>query len=182
MTFSKEYEESKQRIQQQEKQQLIDDFEKGNKEKTDYSIEDHGNCRDFFYGVPVFKEGKLEGFNMMTFSKFYDETGSGFRSADEKYNDTQGNQIFMTVDEYFKFYKEHEQKDGRLVPLLNKAEEQNKIENEVLNSNHLAKVRNRLAKSIDNVLGTNLEEKKIAKPIKKIEKAVSDKLFGKINE
>ena len=103
MDTSEEYEKSKQNIWLQEKQQLIDDFEKRGKEKTDYSIEEHGDCRNFFYGVPVLKEGKLEGFNMMTFSKFYYETGRGFRSDDRKYNDTEGNQIFMTVDEYFKF-------------------------------------------------------------------------------
>ena len=196
MDTSEEYEKSKQNIWLQEKQQLIDDFEKRGKEKTDYSIEEHGDCRNFFYGVPVLKEGKLEGFNMMTFSKFYDETGRGFRSDDRKYNDTEGNQIFMTVDEYFKFYKEHEQKDERLGVLLKKAKEHNKIENEVLNNSKLAQVRNKLAKFADKVAettgtekivqkitgGKNFADVKISPKITAIEKKISDRLFGKVNE
>lgn len=58
----------------------------------------------------------------------------------------------------------------------------NNREHEELNRSILAKLRNKLAKKVDNVLGTHLEDKKIAKPIKKIEKAVSDKLFGRVNE
>lgn len=178
----KEYENAKQHIQEAEKQKLIDDFEKGGKEKTDYSIEEHDNTRDFFYGVPVFKDGKLEGFNMMTFSKFYDEIGMNLRSDDKKYLDENGNQVFMNVDEYFKFYKDHEVKDGRLGAILHKVREADKIENYALNNSKFGKVRNKLAKSVDKVLETNLAEKKIAKPLKKIEKAVSDKLLGKVRE
>lgn len=48
--------------------------------------------------------------------------------------------------------------------------------------NHLAKIRKKMAQSIDNTLGTNLEQRKVSKPLKKIEKAVSDKLFGEIKE
>ena len=53
-------------------------------------------------------------------------------------------------------------------------------ENDV--SNKLSTLRKKIAHGIDETLGTHLEEKKIAKPLKKIEKAVSDKLFGKVNE
>lgn len=49
-------------------------------------------------------------------------------------------------------------------------------------SNKLSILRKKIAHDIDETLGTHLEEKKIVKPIKKIEKAVSDKLFGKVNE
>ena len=58
----------------------------------------------------------------------------------------------------------------------------NNKEHEELNRSILAKVRNKVAKKIDSVLGTTLEEKNITKPLKKIEKAVSDKLFGKVKE
>jgi hypothetical protein len=54
-------------------------------------------------------------------------------------------------------------------------------ENE-LNKNKLATLRKKIAHDIDETLGTHLEEKKIAEPIKKIEKAISDKLFGKVKE
>ncbi len=171
-----------QKVRQLEKQQLINDFEKGGRTETDYSIEEHKNRRDFFYGVPVFEHGKLKGFNMMTFSKSYDDMGLSSRSDDKKYEDKEGRQVFMDVDEYFKFYKEHEEKDGRPGALLRKTKEQYKIENFVLNNSKLGKLRNKLAKKIDSILGTNLKDKKIAKPIKKIEKAVSNKLFGKVNE
>lgn len=50
------------------------------------------------------------------------------------------------------------------------------------NTNKLATLRKKIAHKIDETLGTNLEEKKLVKPLKKIEKAVSDKLFGKVNE
>lgn len=50
------------------------------------------------------------------------------------------------------------------------------------NNNEMAKLRNKLAQKVDKVLGTNLEKKELSKPLKKIEKAVSDKLFGKVKE
>ena len=49
-------------------------------------------------------------------------------------------------------------------------------------SNKLATFRNKIAHNLDKKLRTHLEEKKIAKPLKKIEKAISDKLFGKVKE
>ncbi len=49
-------------------------------------------------------------------------------------------------------------------------------------TNKLANLRKKIAHNIDKTLGTNLEEKKLVKPLKKIEKFVSDKLFGKVNE
>ena len=62
----------------------------------------------------------------------------------------------------------------------------NKLENiyehNLLNKSILARVRNKLARKVDNLLGTNTEAKKLAKPLKKIEKAISDKLFGKVKE
>jgi len=52
----------------------------------------------------------------------------------------------------------------------------------IYNNSLLAKLRKKIAHNIDETLGTNLEEKKLAKPLKKIEKAVSDKLLGKVKE
>lgn len=49
-------------------------------------------------------------------------------------------------------------------------------------TNKLATLREKIAHDIDETFCTNLEEKKIAKPLKKIEKAISDKLFGKVKE
>ena len=50
------------------------------------------------------------------------------------------------------------------------------------NKNKLTTLRKKITHGLDKTLGTKLEEKKLAKPLKKIEKAVSDKLFGKVNE
>lgn len=41
----------------------------------------------------------------------------------------------------------------------------------------LAKLRHKVAKKVDKVLGTNLEETKLSPRLKKIEKAISDKFF-----
>ena len=49
-------------------------------------------------------------------------------------------------------------------------------------SSKLAALRKRIAHGIDEKLGTKIEEKKLPKPLKKLEKAVSDRLFGKVNE
>ena len=54
-------------------------------------------------------------------------------------------------------------------------------ENE-LNKSRLATLRKKITHGLDKTLGTKLEEKKLAKPLKKIEKVVSDKLFGKVND
>ena len=51
-----------------------------------------------------------------------------------------------------------------------------------LNNSKLGKLRRQIAKTIDKTLDTDLEEEKLPIPIKKIEKAISDKLFGKVKE
>ena len=56
------------------------------------------------------------------------------------------------------------------------------LENIYYNKSKLANLRQKLAHDVDKTLGTKLEEKKLAKPLKKIEKAVSDKLFGRVKE
>ena len=51
-----------------------------------------------------------------------------------------------------------------------------------LTDNKISSLRYRIANKADKVLGTKLAKKKIAKPLKKLEKAVSDKLLGKTRE
>lgn len=48
--------------------------------------------------------------------------------------------------------------------------------------NKLATLRKNVAHNVDKALGTHLEEKKLPKPIKNIEKALSGILFGRVNE
>lgn len=54
-----------------------------------------------------------------------------------------------------------------------------KMEDIYYGENKLADVRNKVTKKIDKVFGTNLEKMKLAKPLKKIEKAISDATLGK---
>ena len=176
----KELQKARETYQQKEKQKLVEDFEKNGKEKTSYSIVEHGDYREFFYGLPVMEDGKLKGFKMMKFEKIYDEIGCGFSGEHVPYTNEKGQQIFMNVDEYYNFYKELEQQDGRLGVLYHKAKEQVDTENIALNHSKLGMLRNRLATFADETFGSHLEEKKIAKPLKEIEKVISDKLFGKV--
>lgn len=177
-----ELSKAREAYRQKEKQKLVEDFEKNGRKETSYSIIEHGDSREFFYGVPVMENGKLQGFNMMKFDKIYDEIGCGFSGKHVPYTDEKGQQIFMSVDNYYNFYKELEQQDGRFGAVYHKAREEAIAENTALNHSKLGMLRNRLAKGVDKTLGTKLEEKKLAKPLKKIEKFVSDKLFGKVKD
>lgn len=53
-------------------------------------------------------------------------------------------------------------------------------DHDTLNQSKMAKLRKNLAEKIDDKFGTHLEDKKLAKPIKKIEKVL--KLLGKVKE
>ena len=64
---------------------------------------------------------------------------------------------------------------------MRKKEKQKHAKERCLDSK-LAILRNKIAKGIDADLATKFEEVKLAKPLKKIEKFISDKLFGKVNE
>ena len=166
----------------EEKRRLVDRFEKYGAEKTDYSITEHGDSREFFYGVTVMKDGILQGFNIMKFDKFYDEIGCSLRYDDKPYTDKDGKQIYMSVDEYYEFYKSHEQKDERLGSLLRRSKEAHAIENIALNHSKLGKLRHQVAQKVDRVFGTDLQSKKISKSLKEKEKIISDKLLGKVKD
>ena len=51
------------------------------------------------------------------------------------------------------------------------------IVNKYSNNNKLSELRKRIAKKVDKTLGTNLEKKKLPKPLKNAEKIISEKLF-----
>ena len=51
-----------------------------------------------------------------------------------------------------------------------------------LDNSKLAKLRIKLANKTDNLLGTNFEKTELPKSLKKVEKAISDRLFGKVKE
>ena len=145
---AEETQRAREEYRKKEKQQLIDSFEKHGAKTTDYSIVEHDDWREFFYGIPVMEDGKLQGFNMMKFNKFYDEEGRGHRGEALPYNDKDGKQVFMTVDEYYKFYKELEKNDGRLGALLAKYKEDTIVENTAKKDlrEHLKKIKERVSK------------------------------------
>lgn len=76
-------------------------------------------------------------------------------------------------------YKAHEWRQSS-EPAFKKLEDIH--QHDILNQSKLGMLRSKIAHSVDNLLGTHFEEKKMVKPLKKIEKAVSDKLFGKVKE
>lgn len=173
-----EYQSAREEYKKEEKQQLIDSFEKDHLRKTHLSKKRINGGAQYFYGLPVMENGKLQGFNMMTYKKISDGSKS-FRGHEEPYKDENGNQIFMNIDQYYDFYKEMEQQDERLGTRLQKNKEETNIENRVLDNSKLAEIRKKMAKKIDETLGTKLTQKELPKPLKKIEKAISDKLLGK---
>lgn len=111
-----------------QKKQLINYFEKEGGEKTAYNRVNHGDHSEYFYGVPVFEDKKLKGFNMMTFVKEYHPfTGAGVRLAERPYTDENGKQIFMTVDEYMKFEKDMSRKDDRIGTVMRLSKEEKEV-------------------------------------------------------
>lgn len=67
-------------------------------------------------------------------------------------------------------------------PLIDEIKEQMKVVEMELNNNKLARVRARLAEKIDRKLGTHLEKAELPTPLKKVEKAISDTILGKVRE
>ncbi len=135
----KEMAEAREEYYEEEKQRLVDSFEKGGREKTDYSVTWRGDVREFYYGLPIMENGELLGFEMMKFEKFYD-MGMGFRGDDHPWTDDKGKQIVMTIDEYFDFYKELGKKDGRLGAFIRRSDEEKAVMNKA-GENKIKKLR-----------------------------------------
>lgn len=169
---------------QEEKQKMIDSFEKFGAKRTSYSIRYHETFREFLYGVPAIDYGKLKGFYMMKFTQSYGRMA--VNSDISLCKDENGKQVFMTVDEYYDFYKELEKEDSRIGALIRKSKEKEGIADKVLKDNRISKLRNKIAKKIDRTLGTDLEKIKMPKFVKKAEnkldKIISKIIFGKVKE
>ncbi|MBR1826027.1 MAG: hypothetical protein IJ770_05520 [Alphaproteobacteria bacterium] len=180
MDKQSEYEQAKEILEQLEKKRFIEDFETHRRDKTDYSVKVKNGFREFYYGIPVFEDGKLTSFQMMKFMKMYDaDTGMNFRSDDEPYKDQDGRDVFMSVDAYLKFYKEMEQQDTRIGIALRQARKEVILEDMVLSNNPLSKARRKIAKAVDRTLEnigveSHLEKVKTPKWIKKGEKEIGN--------
>ena len=151
--------------------------------------------REYFRGVPVMENGKLQGFNMILRFDRRDEKGNMKRGEFAPYLDKNGDQIYMTVDEFYNFYRELKEIDQTVSGRQTMKNEEEQIEQIRLNYSKLAKLRRRIFKGIDSLVKnvgmekiggntgfSNLENTKVVNSLKKVEKAVSDTLFGRVKE
>jgi len=122
---------------------------------------------------PLIKDGELKGFNM-----FVSDVNDSLRPFDDPFDDGTKDNNFLSVDEYIKFSEKLKKE------MIEAIKEQIKdAANEWLDEgSKLGESRNKFARSIDKKLGTHLEEKELGKSLKMVEKFVSDKLLGKIND
>lgn len=130
-------------VEKRRKEEFIKDFENGARKKTDLLRVDTKDGVDFYYGVAALKDGKLVGFDVMTFSKMYMD-GRGYSFPEGPYTDKTGKQVRLTVDEYFEFQEDIKAGDTRLGVLLEKEAKMAEIQQEASKINAQQKVKNGL--------------------------------------
>lgn len=116
-------------VEKRRKEEFIKEFENGSRGKTDLLRVNTDEGADFYYGVAALKDGKLVGFDIMTYSKMYMD-GRGYSMPEEPYTDKTGKQVRLTVDEYFKFQEDIKAGDTRLGVLLEKVDKRAEIQRE----------------------------------------------------
>lgn len=116
-------------VEKRRKEEFIKEFENGSRGKTDLLRVNTDEGADFYYGVAALKDGKLVGFDIMTYSKMYMD-GRGYSMPEEPYTDKTGKQVRLTVDEYFKFQEDIKAGDTRLGVLLEKGATMAEIQKE----------------------------------------------------
>lgn len=126
-------------VEKRHKEEFIKEFENGSRGKTDLLRVNTDEGADFYYGVAALKDGKLVGFDIMTYSKMYMD-GKGYSMPEEPYTDKTGKQVRLTVDEYFKFQEDIKAGDTRLGVLLEKGAKMAEIQKEA------AKIQKKAAK------------------------------------
>ena len=194
------YEKAITEYHQEEKQIMADYYlEQYKNDRMNYNaaaytvMEQHDGYREYIYGVPVVEEDELKGFKMMKFDKRLDSRNIPYRENEGPYTDEKGEPVFLSVDEYYDLYKQHEEQDSRIGAGLKQAKEADAIERKVLNNSKLAKLRRMLVKKVDKFtqatgiekvakkigINTNLEKKKIKKSLLRAEKDFSDIFFGR---
>ena len=147
-----------------------------------YTGDDYGHCtRQTIDALPIVENGEVKGFNMFVWNKEYNNFGSIGGVKCQPYNVKDGNN-FLSVDDYVEFSDKLEKKifKQRIERTKEGVKEATK---ELLDEgNKLERTRKKLAHSVDEKLGTNLEKKKIGKSLKLVEKCVSDILLGKVKD
>ena len=166
------------------KKVLIKNFEeKGETETLAYREDlENGNCR-FIYGCAVGDDkGKLQGFNLEAYDKYYDDFGSCGSSKPYPYCVSEG-KSFLSVDEYVEFIDKIAGKDGRAgVILAENSLAEEAIDNIISEGCKLADIRKKIARTTDKILGTNTESKNVRKKVALVEKIISDAVLGKKRE
>lgn len=119
-------EKARELVEERRKAEFISSFEKDGRQRTDLLREDLKGGANFYYGKPVLQDGKLIGFDMVTYQKFYDG-GRGFSGPDMPYKDENGKQIRFSVDEYLQFEQKLQTKDERLGVVIEKIQKENEI-------------------------------------------------------
>lgn len=138
-------------VEKRHKEEFIKEFENGSRGKTDLLRGKTDLLRvntdegaDFYYGVAALKDGKLVGFDIMTYSKMYMD-GRGYSMPEEPYTDKTGKQVRLTVDEYLKFQEDIKAGDTRLGVLLEKGAKMAEIQKEAAKIDTQQKVAEGLA-------------------------------------
>ena len=107
-------------VEKRRKEEFIKNFENGSRKETDLLRVNTREGADFYYGVAALEDGKLVGFDIMTYSKMYMD-GRGYSFPESPYTDKTGKQVRLSVDEYLKFQEDINAGDTRLGVLLKKA-------------------------------------------------------------
>lgn len=116
-------------VEKRRKEEFIKDFENGSRKQTDLLRVSTKDGADFYYGVAALKDGKLVGFDIMTYSKMYMD-GRGYSFPERPYTDKTGETVRLTVDEYLKFQSDIKAGDTRLGVLLERAAKMAEIQRE----------------------------------------------------
>lgn len=107
-------------VEKRQREEFIKSFENGTRKETDLLRVNTKDGADFYYGVAALKDGKLVGFDIMTYSKMYMD-GRGYSFPEAPYTNEAGKQVRLTVDEYLKFQEDIKAGDTRLGVLFEKA-------------------------------------------------------------
>ena len=158
------------KLDKMRKKSIINDCLKNPNEPIRHFI----NGSEEIHARPLVEDGELKGFNIFIFDKNQNKS----MPFDDPLRDGSRDDNFLSADEYIKFCDKINKERVELYKEIIKD-----ATNEWLDEgSKLEERRQEFAQKIDEKLGTNLEGKKLAKPLKIIEKVVSDKLFGKVNE
>lgn len=127
-------------VKKRKREEFIESFENGSRKETDSLRVNTKDGAEFYYGIAALEDGKLVGFDIMSYSKVYMD-GRGYSFPESPYTDKDGKQVRLSVDEYLKFQDDIKAGDTRLGVLLEKADEMAEIQakkNEIIGQSRVA--------------------------------------------